>query len=141
MRANAIAFLEQAPLGPVARGTLVAASQRFRWENISTPVEIELRNTGETDLTFAVHQSADDAVADPYAAMTLRVGVSDVTSVVVVPGGVVTATIPAFGVAPSTVKSWLKVLVSETVGQGDVTLRGLTGRLWRAALHATTVAW
>jgi hypothetical protein len=131
--------LEQVTLAPLRVTSVTPSVQRLRWEAITTPVEIVLSNDGDTELTFALKHSSDDAATDPYAALTLRQRGANVTSIAVAPGGVETAIVEGFGTAPGGVKSWLLVQVTETAGLGRVELRGATGRMWRASEHKTTL--
>lgn len=52
----------------------------------AAPLKGYILNQGTTSFTLAIHQSNDNAIADPYVAINMRVAGAAVASVVVAPG-------------------------------------------------------
>lgn len=91
---------------------------------VGNPIHGVVSNRGRTPFTLAIHQSTDNAAADPYAAINMRVNGAAVASVVVVPGARVVFSLE------TVTKSFLKVhSLASASPLGEVTLSHALGSL------------
>lgn len=84
------------------------------------PIVGEVINDSDLDLVFSIEQSSDNAVADPYAAINMRIGGAAVASVTVKPRGrvqfAVETVTKAFIQVKSTGGGWGRAIVCHFVG-------------------------
>jgi hypothetical protein len=106
------------------------ATQRYFHSGIYEPILVIIQNVGDVSLTLGVSHSNDDADADPYAALTLRVRGSDVSSITVPARCIGVFTIEGF-LTPNTVKKWIKVAATARDANARLSLLTFTGAITR----------